>query len=121
MSKVRFIIGVEAIKPEEYLEEYSLYPAVSSDYSGNDLRFIVRLKKAFKRRRNRRNQSPHIVEIRGLMAFCIDVVKPAGLRLSFIKKGKISTNYSFCIDERIYYRRLISKPALGPSPPEFLL
>jgi hypothetical protein len=121
MSKLRFIISVESIDPEEYLAEYSLYRDVSSCNEDNDTRFIVRLKKAFKRRRNSRNQSPHIVEIRGLMTFCIDVVKPAGLRLSFIKKGKISTNYSFCIDERIYYRRLISKPALGPSPPEFLL
>jgi hypothetical protein len=52
----------------------------------------------------------------GLLPFELEVVRATGMRIA----GEVQSRpiiYSFCIDERIYYRRLISRPSLGLSPP----
>jgi hypothetical protein len=115
MSAVRFILGLEAIDFDQVIEEYYPYQEELSYCNGQVSGLTVRFKKAFIRKRHQ-YQTHYIVEFVG-EAFVVDVVEPTGLRFAPSKKVKLSEQYSFCIDERIYYRRLISKPALGPSPP----
>ncbi len=117
MSAVRFILGLKPITIEQYMEEISSVEGLyfqTEEYT--PVFAVVKLKKAIKRRRNQRKKVYYTVEFVE-DSFAVDVVKPTGLRFPLSKKVKLSEQYSFCIDERIYYRRLISKPALGPSPP----
>jgi hypothetical protein len=49
----------------------------------------------------------------------INIVKSTGLLIRETVNKAVS-GYSFIIDERIYYRKLISRPSLGLSPPELV-
>lgn len=51
--------------------------------------------------------------------FIVQVVKLTGPAIRLLFPVEIKNRYKFIIDERIYYRRLICKPALGLSPPSF--
>ena len=51
-----------------------------------------------------------------LLPFEISVARATGLSIADGAQSR-PENYSFCIDERIYYRKLISRPSLGLSPP----
>jgi len=117
MSAVKFILGAREIDLASYFEEYyGFYPEVLSEDDGYMPHFVVKLRKAFKRGSGKRKQSYYSAELLW-ETISIDVVESKGLRPPLSKKVKLSELYSFCIDERIYYRRLISKPSLGPSPP----
>ncbi|HOW31193.1 MAG TPA: hypothetical protein PLP88_06475 [Bacteroidales bacterium] len=112
-------MNVNDIDFDQYLEEYQgLYPEVSPDYDGCGSGFVIKLRKAFKRGSRKRSESYYIAEL-VTAEISVEAVEPKGLRPPLSKKVKLSELYSFCIDERIYFRRLISKPSLGQSPPLF--
>jgi len=77
-------------------------------------RISIEFKKSV-RRRYFGNLSVNI-RITGVPSFIINIVKSCGFRIDNIVSRAVS-GYSFVIDERIYYRKLISRPSLGLSPP----
>jgi hypothetical protein len=91
-----------------------------SDTSASGTFPIFRIFKEFKKsiRRNRwRTFRLWITgSDRGILPFELSVVRATGQRIN-VDSPQQSSNYSFCIDERIYYRKLISRPSLGLSPP----
>lgn len=79
-------------------------------------RIIIKFKKSI-----RRKQWPSLrIQVTGLgsglLPFKLRVVRAIGQLIADNTRTR-SINYSFIIDERIYYRKIICRPSLGLSPP----
>ncbi len=61
----------------------------------------------------------YFAELVDNLDFIVEAIRLKGQAKRLLSPVEIKNRYKFIIDERIYYRRLICKPALGLSPPSF--
>lgn len=81
-------------------------------------RISKELRRSVNRKRPGKKRSDNILIWGNQLAFTLKFEKIRGPRQPFEEHKDEKKKYRFFIDERIYYRKLISRPSLGLSPPK---